>query len=97
MFNTIMFVILFVLVLGILLCGVMRIKNEVTYKNCVIILNAIHKYNINMMETYDLDKLIPFSEMKSYNRVFYNLFDWGYKNIVPKDVYPLIEPFIEKG
>ena len=49
------------------------------------------------METYDLDKLIPFSEMKSYNKAFINMFDWGYKNLVPKDIFALIEPFIEKG
>ena len=30
-------------------------------------------------------------------KTFLNIFDWGYKNLLPKDTYVLIEPFIEKG
>ena len=65
-------VLLLTIIVVLLFCCVMHIKNEVTYKNDLIISRAIHK-------------------------AFINMFDWGYKNLIPKDTYALIEPFIEKG
>ena len=73
------------------------IKNEITYKNMKIISDAIYRYNISMINDKRYDELIPYDSIKSYEKTFLNIFDWGYKNLLPKDTYVLIEPFIEKG
>lgn len=79
------------------ICLVVLLKNLITYKNLTIILDAIHCYNINMIDLGNLDRIISYDVIKSYIEVLLNPFDWGYKNLVPKDVFALIEPFIEKG
>ena len=72
------------------------IKNEITYKNMKIISNAIYRYNISMINDKRYDELIPYDSIKSCEKTFLNIFDWGYKNLLPKDTYMLIEPFIKK-
>lgn len=79
------------------LCLVALLKNLITYKNLTIILDAIYRYNINMIDLGNLDRIISYNVIKSYIEVLLNPFEWGYKNIVPQDTYALIEPFIEKG
>ena len=90
-------VLLLTIIVVLLFCYVMHIKNEVTYKNNKIISRAIYFYNIDRISKGDLDGILSYDVIKSYNKAFINIFDWGYKNLVPKDTYVLIEPFIEKG
>jgi hypothetical protein len=33
--------------------------------------------------------------MESYNKTLYRLWDWGYKRIVPKEIYDRIKDYIE--
>lgn len=73
------------------------IKNEITYKNMKIISDAIYRYNISMIKDKRYDELISYDSIKNYEKTFLNIFDWGYKNLLPKDTYMLIEPFIKKG
>ena len=73
------------------------IKNEITYKNMMIISDAIYRYNISMIKDERYDELISYDDIKSLDKALFNIFDWGYKNLLPKDTYMLIEPFIEKG
>ena len=67
------------------------------YKNNLIISRARYFYNIDRISKGDLDSILSYDVIKSYDKAFINMFDWGYKNLVPKDTYALIEPFIEKG
>ena len=78
-------------------CLVVLLKNLIAYKNLTIILDAIYRYNINMIDLGNLDRIISYNVIKSYIEVLLNPFEWGYKNIVPQDTYALIDPFIEKG
>lgn len=71
-------------------------KNNNTYKNHMIILNAIAKYNWAAILEDQCDKRIKYACIESYYKTLFNLFDWGYKNLVPRDVYKRIEPFIDK-
>ena len=73
------------------------IKNEITYKNLKIISDSIYRYNLSMIEDERYDELISYDDIKSLDKALFNIFDWGYKNLLPKDTYVLIEPFIEKG
>ena len=96
MFLNNVILLLTIIVVSLFSC-VMHIKNEVTYKNNLIISRAIYFYNIDRISKGDLDGMLSYDVIKSYNKSLINMFDWGYKNLVPKDIYALIEPFIEKG
>lgn len=80
-------------------CGVMLIKNNLTYKNRTIIADAIFKYNLNQisLSNSSVDFIDTASVVESYNKTLFRLYDWGYKNIVPVDVLEKISPFIERG
>ena len=75
---------------------ILYFKNNNTYKNHMIILNAIAKYNYAAIQEDQCDKCIKYSCIESYYKTLFNLFDWGYKNLVPCGVYKRIEPFIDK-
>ena len=96
MFLNNVILLLTIIVVSLFFC-VIHIKNEVTYKNNIIISRAIYFYNIDRISKGDLDGMLSYDVIKSYNKSLINMFDWGYKNLVPKDIYALIEPFIEKG
>lgn len=70
-------------------------KNNNTYKNHLIIVDAIYKYckheNLNANIQQDL-----YDSMKSYDDTFNCFWDWGYKNILPPEKFKLIEPYITK-
>ena len=90
-------VLLLTIIIVLLFSCVMHIKNEVTYKNNLIISRAIYFYNIDRISKGDIDGILSYDVIKSYDKAFINVFDWGYENLVPKDTYALIEPFIEKS
>ena len=75
---------------------ILYFKNKNTYKNHMILLNAIAKHNCAAMLDDQCDKRIDYGCIESYNKTLFNLFDWGYKNLVPRDVYKRIEPFIDE-
>ena len=75
---------------------ILLLKNNNTYKNRIILLNAIAKHNCAAMREDQCDKLIDYGCIESYYTTLFNLFDWGYKNLVPRDVYKRIEPFIDE-
>lgn len=85
-----------IIIVSSLLLLVYSIKNNVTYKNTCIIADAIYNYNLDRIAKGDLDGILSYGVIKSYDKAFYNIFDWGYKNLVSKDIYELIEPFIEE-
>lgn len=75
---------------------ILYFKNINTYKNHIILLNAIAKHNYAAMLEDQYDKCINYDCIESYYKTLFNLFDWGYKNLVPRGVYKRIEPFIDK-
>ena len=75
---------------------ILHFKNNNTYKNHMIILNAIAKHNYAAMLEDQCNSCIDYGCIESYYKTLFNLFDWGYKNLVPRDVYNRIEPFIDK-
>lgn len=75
---------------------ILQFKNNNNYKNHMIILNAIVKHNCAAIQEDRCDKCISYECIESYYKTLFNLFDWGYKNLVPRDVCKRIEPFIDK-
>lgn len=74
---------------GILL----SIKIDNAGKNQIKILKAIDNY---ADESEDYDKaLILIRNMEDLRGTIFRLTDWGYKNILPKEDFELIEPYIQ--
>lgn len=76
----------------IILCVYLFIKNLWTYHVRSKIATAIYQYQINnpiqynYYVTYDLEY---------YNKTLFRLWDWGYKRIVPKEIYDRIKDYIK--
>lgn len=71
----------------------MLIKVENASKNQEKILNAIYAY---AQTTGDYDTaLMALAAMEDYEETIYRLWDWGYKNILPKEYFELIESYIQ--
>jgi len=81
--------------IGLCFCGIMLHKNNVTGKNYNKILNAIYKYSLDQLNNGNLEDLTYlYDKIEPYQKTLYRLWDYGYKNIVPKDVFDKIEPYI---
>ena len=80
---------------GILFSLFMIIRNEFTYYNHQKIIDAISKYNHQQIlhNHYDL-KLDYDTNMESYSRTIWRLWDFGCKRIVTPDIYKKIEPYL---
>lgn len=74
---------------------ILVIKNEVTFICMRTIDNAVYDYNIDMLNK-GMPSKVSFFDTKSYNATLWCLWDWGYKNILPKDKYEIIKPYIKK-
>ena len=83
-------------VLSIILLTILLFKNENTYKNDMIIINAINDYNLNCIDRGCYTEVIDYALMKDYNTIMWRLFDWGYENILPKEEFEKIKPFIKE-
>ena len=94
-------VVLIALFVLLMMCIILDIKNVNTYKQLRRVLDACHDYNAQEIKrAYNSGKrlsmqLISYSEIKSYDASLYNLFDWGYKHLVPNDVFEKIKPYIK--
>lgn len=80
---------------GMLLTAIiLGIKNEVTFHNLEIISDAIEAYEADTGEWRKGCEM--FLKTREYDALYWNLFDWGYKNILPPEDFALIEPYIKK-
>ena len=87
---------LFVICMLMLLSSIFfLIKNENVFKNRSIILDAIHTYNSKCLDDQRYDDMVDYN-MESYDSTLYRIFDWGYENILPKEVMEKIRPFIKE-
>ena len=72
-------------------------KNNNAFDNCVIIIKAIYRYKNDLIENGNLDdSAVDYTDMRSYESVFLRIWDWGYKNILPKDKFEIIKPYIKE-
>lgn len=83
-----------ILVVMLLLCIVMMIKNEVTYHHRMRILKAIEEYE-NMCFDYERMNDVNCDDMENYVLTFLRIWDWGYTRILPKDKFEIIKPYIK--
>lgn len=95
MLETITIAIMVLGILAALFSGFMLIRNHFVYENHMKIINAIHEYNQEQIlhNHYDL-KLDYNTNMESYSRTMWRLWDFGCKRIVTPDIYKKIEPYL---
>lgn len=69
------------------------IKNDNTYKNHVIIVDAIYEYciekNVDFALFYNM-------YMEDYDDTLNRFWDWGYTRILPPEQFELIKPYIKE-
>lgn len=87
---------LYIVIVLSIMTIIVDLKNRNTYKNQTIIINAIHRHNIDVLEKGCSVSIIHYTCMKSYFYSFLNIFDWDYKNIVSPEIYERIKPFIDE-
>lgn len=87
-------------ILFIIFMVIMYFKNQVTYKNMCIIGNAIYLYNSEMIQSCNYEKILDYDIVIPeclYTRTLFRLFDWSYYNILPNDIFALINPYIPEA
>ena len=87
------FIIVFYLFV-IISCVVLMVKNQLTKKYHLLLLHAIHDYNIDKLRNHIFTDLIDYDVLEDYNQTLWRLWDWGYQKIAPVDVLEKIEPYI---
>lgn len=91
-----MLIVLIVLILLVIttlvFASLFLIKNEVTRKCRIIIVEAIGAY---LRDHINEVTLVDFDDMESYDDTFNRIWDWGHTRILPKDKYELIKPYIK--
>lgn len=71
------------------------IKNENTYRQHAKIDNAILRYQLCCIKK-KVKPLVNYSDVERYAVTLRRLWDWGYTNILPKEKFELIKPFIKE-
>ena len=82
-----------VLILALVMCLVMLVKNEVTLRHHLRLNSAIYTRHIwHIQHGLPLD--VDYDDMESYEKTLFRLWDWGYTRILPPDKFELIKPFL---
>lgn len=100
----IVLIVMAVIALGIAIGVILEfIKNKVTLHWMTMILNAICRYQkdvihnaFNKSSEVKIQFEVEFSDMRDYDDVYARWYDWGYKNILPKDKLEIIKPYMGK-
>lgn len=71
------------------------IRINISYKNQMIIMDAIHAYNIHLIIDKDYSSFIPYQKMESLENTVFRFWDFGYKRIVDHETYEMIKPYIK--
>ena len=75
------------------------VKNFVTYHWHKLITNAIFLYHVDCESSLEIDlreKIVSYNDEEPYDSTLFRFWDWGYKRILPKEKYRIIEPYIKK-
>lgn len=74
----------------VIFCIYIVIKNENTYNKRYLISKAIYCLRIK-----NSNANVNYCNMEDYNKTLFRLFDWGYKDILSKEDFEVLEPYIE--
>lgn len=82
-------------IITIIVAWFIVIKNIITRRNFDIISNAIHTYNTDVIWKKIDGERMSYDDMAGYCKTLFRFWDFGYKNILPKDKYELIKKYIK--
>lgn len=82
-------------ILGAVFASFMLIRNEYVFKNHMKIVQAINRY-ADSTGDYDM-ALTLIARTEGFTKTLWRWWDWGCKNILPKEDYELIRPYLRKG
>jgi hypothetical protein len=97
--NTVWISIAVICLLALMYITLDLIKNEFTYRNQIIIVHAIHDYNMYLIENGQFDinnPSVTYADMEDYDTTQKRFWDWGYTRILPPEKFELIKPFIKE-
>ena len=89
-------VLLGIMIINVCFCFLLLAKNNNTYRNMTIIAEAIHKFNLAQIEAVTNPVYVGFDHMISYDKALWRLWDWGYENILTKEAFEKIKPYIDE-
>lgn len=72
----------------------LAIKNHTTFKNRIMILDAILAYRTDCAIQY-VNAVVDYEDMEDYNKTLFRFYDFGYKHILPEDKFKIIEPYLK--
>ena len=75
------------------ICIFLVVKNIRTYFVRSKVAMAICQYRID--NVFSVSHWINTDRMEDYNKTLFRLWDWGYKRIVPKEIYNRIKDYIK--
>lgn len=85
--------IIIICIIALILCFIFAYKADISARNFGIIIDAICEYQCNCINKDEKWK-VDYDDMKSVDAHLLNLFDWDYTNILPKEKFEIIKPFI---
>lgn len=88
-------VLIVIMLILLILCGYMLVKNRHTFVVHCMIADAIMEYHLDCIEK-DKPYTVDYSDMCSYEKTLYSIFDWSYVNILPRAKYEIIKPYIKE-
>lgn len=88
-------ILLIFLVIDFIWFVVSWVKSDNTCKQRAIIFGAIHKYQLWCVHNH-VRCLVNYDDMETYDATDRRWKDWGYTNILTKEKFELIKPFIEE-
>lgn len=96
-----------VLLVALVIAGVAVVRNEIVYKNYMIIVDAINNYIDDTIKNEGyyywkngesfFENRVTFDDIRSYYKTFLRFWDWGYENILPPEKYEIIKPYIDEN
>ena len=81
--------------LFLLLIIVIFAKAIVTGVNHMVLSDAIYAYHVDCIEDHRTAH-VSYKDKEDYYDTLFRWWDWGYKRILDKYEYPIIEPYIWK-
>lgn len=91
--------VLLILVFALLAIGFnvfLFVKNDNTFDQRDIIREAIYYYAVTCIEFSEQPK-VTYTDMESYERTLFRLYDFGYTRILPAEKFEIIKPYIKEG
>ena len=90
-------IVLYISSAATIVAWLIMIKNIITNRNMHAVLHAIHAYNTDIIYGRIAGEKISYDDMAGYCKTLFRFWDWGCKNILPKNEYELIKDYIKRG